>query len=73
MAAELHRDVLALARGLLRLGTDEGGRVGIWAPNCPEWTLLQYAAQISAILVPINPPTEPCRRAASGRMTNRHR
>jgi fatty-acyl-CoA synthase len=18
-------------------------RVGIWAPNCPEWTLLQYA------------------------------
>ena len=66
--------MLALARGLLRLGTDEGGRVGIWAPNCPEWTLLQYAAaQISAILVPINPPTEPCRRAAPGRMTNRHR
>ena len=30
------------------------------APNCPEWTLLQHAAaQISAILVPINPPTEP--------------
>ena len=70
----MHRDVLALAHGLLRLGTDEGGWVGIWASNCPEWTLLQYAAaQISPILVPINPPTEPCRCAATGRMTNRHR
>ena len=54
--AELHRDVLALAHGLLRLGIDKGDRVGIWAPNCPEWTLLQYAtAEIGAILVPINP------------------
>ena len=54
--AELHRDVLALAHGLLRLGIDKGDRVGIWAPNCPEWTLLQYAtAEIGAILVPVNP------------------
>jgi fatty-acyl-CoA synthase len=54
--AELHRDVQALAHGLLRLGIDKGDRVGIWAPNCPEWTILQYAtAAIGAILVPINP------------------
>jgi fatty-acyl-CoA synthase len=54
--AELHRDVLALAHGLLRLGIDQGDRVGIWAPNGPEWTLLQYAtAEIGAILVPLNP------------------
>jgi fatty-acyl-CoA synthase len=54
--AELHRDVLALAHGLLRLGIDQGDRVGILAPNCPEWTILQYAtAEIGAILVPINP------------------
>jgi fatty-acyl-CoA synthase len=54
--AELHRDVLALAHGLLRLGIGRGDRVGIWAPNCPEWTLLQYAtAEIGAILVPLNP------------------
>ena len=54
--AELRRDVLALAHGLLRLGIDKGDRVGIWAPTCPEWTLLQYAtAEIGAILVPINP------------------
>jgi fatty-acyl-CoA synthase len=54
--AELHLDVLALAHGLLRLGIGKGDRMGIWAPNCPEWTLLQYAtAEIGAILVPINP------------------
>ena len=54
--AELHHDVLALAHGLIRLGIDKGDRVGIWAPNCPEWTVLQYAtAEIGAILVPINP------------------
>ena len=54
--ARLHHDVLALARGLIRLGIDKGDRVGIWAPNCPEWTVLQYAtAEIGAILVPINP------------------
>ena len=54
--AELHHDVLALAQGLLRLGIDKGDRVGIWAPTCPEWTILQYAtAEIGAILVPINP------------------
>ena len=54
--AELHLDVLALAHGLLRLGIGKGDRIGIWAPNCPEWTILQYAtAEIGAILVPINP------------------
>jgi fatty-acyl-CoA synthase len=49
-------DVDTLALGLLDLGVDKGDRVGIWAPNCPEWTLLQYAtAKIGAILVNINP------------------
>ena len=46
----------ALAHGLLRLGIEKGDRVGIWAPNCAEWTQLQYAtAKIGAILVCINP------------------
>src|SRR6478736_5264328 len=54
--ARLHHDVLALAHGLIRLGIDKGDRVGIWAPNCPEWTVLQYAtAEIGAIGVPLNP------------------
>ncbi|MDF3303958.1 AMP-binding protein [Rhodococcus sp. T2V] len=54
--AELKRDVDAVAAGLLKRGIAKGDRVGIWAPNCPEWTLIQYAtAKIGAILVNINP------------------
>ena len=54
--AELAADVDALALGLLRMGIEKGDRVGIWAPNCAEWTLTQYAtAKIGAILVNINP------------------
>src|SRR3954453_605455 len=54
--AELGADVDALAVGLLRAGVGKGDRVGIWAPNCAEWTLTQYAtAKIGAILVNINP------------------
>jgi len=53
---ELAADVDALALGLLELGIGTGDRVGIWAPNCAEWTLTQYAtAKIGAILVNINP------------------
>ena len=54
--AELNEDVDVIARGLMALGIDRGERVGIWAPNCPEWTIVQYAtAKIGAILVNINP------------------
>jgi fatty-acyl-CoA synthase len=54
--AELAADVEALALGLLAMGIGKGDRVGIWAPNCAEWTLTQYAtAKIGAILVNINP------------------
>ena len=54
--AELAADVDALALGLLEMGIQKGDRVGIWAPNCAEWTLTQYAtAKIGAILVNINP------------------
>jgi fatty-acyl-CoA synthase len=53
---ELAADVDALAFGLLEMGIAKGDRVGIWAPNCAEWTLTQYAtAKIGAILVNINP------------------
>jgi fatty-acyl-CoA synthase len=47
---------LAVALGLVDLGVEKGDRVGIWAPNCAEWTFTQYAtAKIGAILVNINP------------------
>ncbi|MGW4533740.1 AMP-binding protein [Nocardia sp. NPDC004340] len=53
---EFTDEVNALALGLLRAGIGKGDRVGIWAPNCPQWTLTQYAtAKIGAILVNINP------------------
>ncbi|HET7327921.1 MAG TPA: AMP-binding protein [Nocardioidaceae bacterium] len=54
--AELDRDVDALARGFIGAGIAKGDRVGIWAPNCAEWTLVQYAtAKVGAILVNVNP------------------
>src|SRR5947207_593991 len=53
---QLSAEVDALARALLALGVEKGERVGIWAPNVPEWMFVQYAtARIGAILVNINP------------------
>ncbi|WP_026422955.1 AMP-binding protein [Actinokineospora inagensis] len=53
---ELVAEVNSVALGLTRLGVVKGDRVGIWAPNCAEWVLTQYAtAKIGAILVNINP------------------
>jgi fatty-acyl-CoA synthase len=54
--AALQQDVDELARGFLAAGVAKGDRVGIWAPNCAEWVLVQYAtAKIGAILVNVNP------------------
>ena len=54
--AQLAERVDALAAGLLALGLEPGDRVGIWAPNCSEWTLTQFAtAKAGLILVNINP------------------
>src|ERR1700752_471903 len=53
---ELNDEIDVIARGLMSLGIQRGDRVGIWAPNCPEWVTVQYAtAKIGAILVNINP------------------
>ncbi len=54
--SELARRVDALAAGLLAIGLQPGDRIGIWAPNCSEWTLTQFAtAKAGLILVNINP------------------
>jgi len=54
--AELDADVTALALGLLAKGVEAGDRIGVWSPNCPEWTLVQYAtAKVGAVLVNVNP------------------
>ena len=53
---ELKLRVDAFAAGLLALGLEPGDRVGIWAPNCAEWTVTQFAtARAGLILVNINP------------------
>ena len=53
---ELLDEVDTVARGLATLGVTKGDRVGIWAPNCAEWTVVQYAtARLGAILVNVNP------------------
>ncbi len=54
--AELKRNSDRFAAGLLRLGLEPGDRVGIWSPNCAEWTVAQFAtAKAGLVLVNINP------------------
>ncbi|WP_339491986.1 MULTISPECIES: AMP-binding protein [unclassified Pseudomonas] len=49
-AVDLH------ARALLALGLKTGDRLGVWAPNCAQWCIIQFAsAKIGVILVNINP------------------
>ncbi len=52
----LDREVTRVARGLAGLGLQPGDRVGIWASNCAEWVLMQYAtARAGVTLVNVNP------------------
>lgn len=54
--ADLGAEVDRVATGLVAHGFSKGDRIGIWAPNCAEWTIVQLAtARIGAILVTINP------------------
>jgi fatty-acyl-CoA synthase len=54
--ADFLAEVERCARAFLALGVERGDRVGIWAPNRAEWTVVQYAtAKIGAILVNVNP------------------
>jgi fatty-acyl-CoA synthase len=53
---QLEAEAERVACGLLEQGVTKGDRVGIWAPNCAEWAVIQFAtAKIGAILVNINP------------------
>ncbi|XEG69878.1 AMP-binding protein [Pseudomonas sp. abacavir_1] len=54
--AQLAGAVDATARAFLALGLRQGDRLGIWAPNCAQWCITQFAsAKIGAVLVNINP------------------
>ena len=53
---DFYQQTEMLAKALLAIGVRNGDRVGIWAPNCYEWTLLQFAtARVGVILVNLNP------------------
>ena len=48
--------VSRVAANLLARGLQPGDRVGIWAPNCAEWVLVQFAtARAGLVMVNINP------------------
>jgi fatty-acyl-CoA synthase len=49
------RRVDRVANGLMTLGIRKGEHIAVWAPNVPEWLLLQYAAaKIGSILVTVS-------------------
>src|SRR5213080_4164841 len=44
-----------VAKNLYRAGFRKGDRFAIWANNCPEWVVLQFAtAKIGVILLTVN-------------------
>ena len=52
--AELKSRSDAFASGLLALGLEPGDRVGIWSPNCAEWTIAQFATAKAGLIL-VNP------------------
>jgi len=53
---QYHQQISEFAAGLLSLGITPGDRVGIWAPNCIEWCIGQFAtAKVGEIMVCLNP------------------
>ncbi len=54
--ADFDRRVDEAAQALLALGFQKGDHFGVWAGNCLEWVILQFAtARIGVVLVTINP------------------
>jgi len=53
-AAEMLRRVAGLSKALAELGIKSEDRVGIFAPNCPEWHIADFAIQgLGAVNVPV--------------------
>ncbi len=53
-AKEMLRRVAGLAKALAELGIQPGDRVGVFAPNCPEWHVADFAIQgLAAVTVPV--------------------
>jgi long-chain acyl-CoA synthetase len=53
-AKEMLRRVAGLAKALAELGISTGDRLGLFAPNCPEWHMADLAIQgLGAVTVPV--------------------
>jgi long-chain acyl-CoA synthetase len=53
-SAEMLRRVAGLSDKLAKLGIAQGDRVALFAPNCPEWHVADFAALgLGAVVVPI--------------------
>src|ERR1700692_2646634 len=53
---QLQTHVNRCAKSLHHLGVQKGQRVGIWAPNCAEWCVTQFAtSKLGVVLVNLNP------------------
>jgi long-chain acyl-CoA synthetase len=53
-AKEMLRRVAGVSRALAELGIRPGDRVGLFAPNCPEWAIADFAIEgLGAVSVPV--------------------
>ena len=53
-ATEILRRVSGLSKALFELGIRAGDRVGVFAPNCPEWHIADFAIQgLGGVTVPV--------------------
>ncbi len=53
-AGEMLRRVAGLSKALAELGIKAGDRVGVFAPNCPEWAIADLATLgLGAVTVPV--------------------
>ncbi|OUD85192.1 Long-chain-fatty-acid--CoA ligase FadD15 [Clavibacter michiganensis subsp. michiganensis] len=59
-AAEFHRQVVALAKGLVVAGIEPGERIGMMCRTRYEWTLVDFAVFFAgAVLVPVYETSSP--------------
>lgn len=62
--AEMHQRIRTIAKALLALGVQPGDRIGIFARNCPEWTLVDFGIlSVRAVPVPIYATNTPAQAA----------
>ena len=53
---EMEEQVHRVARAMVGLGLRPGDRIGVWASNCAQWVLMQFACGLTGIvLVNVNP------------------